>query len=176
MKLLKGFLWIAVLLPVTVFAQRGNGWCSNANNYNKMYNPKTVEEFKGTVVAVENITPEKGMSTGIHLSVKNAKNETVSVHLGPSWYVDNQDLQIAKGDAVTVKGSRVTYNNAPAVIAQTIAKGDDVLLLRDDQGNPNWNGWRKGNQAQCQQQCQAHCQGQGKGQGKGQKNKGSKTQ
>jgi hypothetical protein len=176
MKLLRLLSLILMLLPALLLAQRGNGWCNNTNNYNNMFDPKTIEEFKGSVVSVENITPEKGMSTGVHLKVKNEKNETVSVHLGPSWYIDNQDIQFAKGDAISVKGSRVTYNNAPAVIAQSIGKGDDMLLLRDAQGMPNWNGWRKGNQAQCQQQCQMHCQGQGKGQGNGQKNKGKKPQ
>jgi hypothetical protein len=177
MKTYRIFVWAMffALLPVAIMAQKGgNGWCNNNNNYNKTFNPQTLEEFKGSVVAIENITPEKGMSKGVHLKVKNDKNETMSVHLGPSWYLDNQDIQFAKGDMIVVNGSRITYQNAPAIVAMTVVKGDDVLVLRNNQGNPTWNGSRKGGQAQaqcqaqCQNQCQQQCQGQGKGQGKGQ--------
>lgn len=176
MKTYRMFVWamLFALLPIAVMAQKGgNGWCTN-NNYNKSFNTGTVEEFKGTVVSVDKITPEKGMSKGIHLMVKTDKGETIPVHLGPSWYLDNQDVKFAKGDAVMGNGSRITYNNAPAIVASTVAKGDDVLVLRDAQGTPNWNGSRKGgygqNQcmAQCQSQCRTQCQGQGKGQGQGQ--------
>jgi len=173
MKTHRMFVWATLfaLLPIAVMAQKGGkGWCNN-NNYNKTFNPQTVEEFKGIVVGIENITPEKGMSKGMHLKVKNDKNETMSVHLGPSWYLDNQDMHFAKGDAIIVNGSRVTYQNAPAIVAMTVVKGDDVLVLRDNQGTPNWNGSRKGGQAQalcmtqCQTQCRTQCHGQGKGKG-----------
>jgi len=132
------------ILPSTVMAQRGSGnWCSN-NNYSRLFNASTIEELNGSVVSIEKITPEQGMSTGIHLLVKTKKNETVSVHLGPAWYLDNQDIQFVAGDVITVKGSRVTYQNAPAIIAMTVDKGGQVLMLRDKKGNPNWNGWRQG--------------------------------
>jgi hypothetical protein len=84
------------------------------------------------------------MSNGIHLVMKTDQKETISVHLGPEWFLDNQDVQIAKGDAITVNGSKVTYENKPAIIAKTIEKGDSVLELRDDNGFPKWNGWRQG--------------------------------
>lgn len=125
-----------------VNAQRGNdGWGQNSN-YGRMFNANTVETLGGTVEAVETISMGTKMATGIHLKVK-AKNETVSVHLGPSWYLDNQDIQFKKGDNITVTGSRISYQNAPAIIAVEIEKGDDVLLLRDETGYPVWSGWRK---------------------------------
>ncbi len=133
-----------VMLPFTAMAQRGSGnWCAT-NNYSRLFNASTIEDFNGSVVSIEKITPEKGMSTGIHLLVKTEKNESVSVHLGPSWYLDNQDVQFVAGDVIKVKGSRITYQNAPAIIAMTVEKGGQVLVLRDKKGNPNWNGWRSG--------------------------------
>lgn len=137
-------VFFTVLLPFTSVAQRGSGgWCTK-NNYSKIFDPKTIVEIKGTVVSVDKITPETGMSAGIHLMVKTEKNESISVHLGPAWYLDNQEIQFVAGDAVGVKGSKVTYQNAPAIIAMTVGKGDQVLTLRDKNGNPGWNGWRQG--------------------------------
>jgi len=147
MKNFKMVVWVAVLslLSVTSTAQRGSGgWCSN-NNYSRLFNVRTIVELKGTVVSVEKITPDIGMSSGIHLIMKTQKNERISVHLGPEWYLDNQDIQFVAGDVIVVKGSRVTYRNAPAIIAMTVWKGKHYLNLRDNKGYPNWNGWRQGN-------------------------------
>ncbi|MBK8429409.1 MAG: hypothetical protein IPL27_27175 [Lewinellaceae bacterium] len=63
------------MLPSTVMAQRGSGnWCSN-NNYSRLFNASTIEELTGSVVSIEKITPEQGMSTGIHLLVKTKKTK-----------------------------------------------------------------------------------------------------
>ncbi|MGB3344208.1 MAG: hypothetical protein WBA61_09865 [Aequorivita sp.] len=131
-----------LIASTNVNAQRGNnGWGQNSN-YGRLFNANTMETISGTVEAVETISMDTKMSTGIHLKVKT-KSLTVSVHLGPSWYLDNQDIQFEKGDKITVTGSRISYQNAPAIIAVEIVKGDDVLLLRDKTGFPVWSGWRK---------------------------------
>lgn len=121
---------------------RGSGGWGQGSQYNRMYDPKTVETTSGEVTAVDRITPGKGMSGGIHMLVKTDK-ETVSVHLGPSWYIENQDVKIEPKDKVEVKGSRVTFGGKPAIIATEVKKGDEVLKLRDDNGYPVWSGWRR---------------------------------
>jgi hypothetical protein len=146
MKNFKMVVWVAVLslLSVTGSAQRGSGgWCSN-NNYSRLFNAGTIEELKGKVVSVEKIIPETGMSRGIHLIMKTPNNKRISVHLGPEWYLDKQDIHFVAGDVIVVKGSRVSYRNAPAIIAMTVWKGENYLNLRDNKGYPNWNGWRQG--------------------------------
>ncbi len=82
------------------------------------------------------------MSAGIHMNVKTDK-ETISVHLGPSWYLENQDLKIEPKDKVEVKGSKIMFDGKPAIIAAEVRKGDEVLRLRDDAGFPVWSGWRR---------------------------------
>jgi hypothetical protein len=109
----------------------------------RMYDPKTVETIRGEVVSVETFTPVSGMSEGVHLMVKTDK-ETVSVHLGPEWYLQNQDTKIESKDTVEVKGSRITFDGKPAIIAAEIKKGEEVLKLRDASGYPAWSGWRRG--------------------------------
>ncbi len=121
---------------------RGGGGWGPGGSYGRMYDPKTVETVKGEVVAVDQITPHKGMGHGIHLRLKTA-TETISVHLGPSWYVEHQDTKIQPKDEIEVKGSRVTFDGRPALIAAEIRKGKETLVLRDENGLPMWAGWRR---------------------------------
>ena len=126
--------------PGTVW--RGSGGWGPGSQYNKVYDPKAVETISGEVTKVDRITPAKGMSGGIHMLVKTDK-ETVSVHLGPSWYLENQDVKIEPKDKVEVKGSRVTFGGKPALIASEVRKGNEVLTLRDEAGFPAWMAWRR---------------------------------
>jgi hypothetical protein len=136
-----------VLTASVVFAQpwkgwRGSGGWGMGSQYNRLYNPSTVETVSGTVESVDKVTPMKGMYSGIHLTVKTDK-ENVDVHLGPEWYIERLDMKIQKGDTIEVKGSRVTIAGKPAIIAAEVKKGDSVLVLRDNNGMPAWAGWRR---------------------------------
>lgn len=139
-------LLLMVACATTVFAAPWKGWRGSGGwgaqgAYQRLYNPATVETVSGEVTAVERIAPLKGMGAGIHLQLKTDK-ETVSVHLGPAWYIERLDTRIEKGDAVQVTGSRVTVAGKPAIIATEVKKGDGLLTLRDARGIPLWSGWR----------------------------------
>ena len=121
---------------------RGSGGWGPGTPYNKMYDPKTVETISGEIISVDRITPNKGMAGGVYMNVKTDK-ETISVHLGPSFYIENQDVKLQAKDKVEVKGSRITFGGKPAIIAAEVKKGDEVLKLRDDTGFPVWSGWRR---------------------------------
>jgi hypothetical protein len=120
----------------------GSGGWGMRSQYNSMYDTKTVQTIVGEVVTVEKIVPTRGMSSGVHLVVKT-NDESISVHLGPEWFIDNQDISIDPKDKITVKGSRITYKGKPAIIAAVVTKGNDILVLRDVNGIPVWSGWRK---------------------------------
>ncbi|HTP05858.1 MAG TPA: DNA-binding protein [Nitrospirota bacterium] len=121
---------------------RGSGGWGMGSSYQRMYNPATVETVSGVVESVDKITPMKGMNSGIHLVLKTDK-ETIALHLGPEWYIERQDVKLEKGDKIEVKGSRITFDGKPAIIAAEIKKGDNVLVLRDNSGIPVWAGWRR---------------------------------
>jgi len=121
---------------------RGSGGWGLGTQYNRMYDPKTVETISGEITAVDRITPAKGMSGGIHMNVTTNK-ETISVHLGPGFYIENQDVKLEAKDKVEVKGSRITFGGKPVIIAAEVKKGDEVLKLRDDAGFPVWIAWRR---------------------------------
>ncbi len=82
------------------------------------------------------------MSHGVHVLLKTATGN-ISVHLGPAWYLENQDVKISVHDKIEAKGSRIVFNGSPALIAAEIKKGEEVLKLRDENGYPVWSGWRR---------------------------------
>ncbi len=120
---------------------RIGGW-GRQDPYQRLYNPDTVKTISGEVVKVEYFVPNKGMGQGVHIQLKTNR-ETLPVHLGPRWFLDNQDILIEQGDQIKVKGSRITFEGKPALIAARIEKGEDILQLRDDDGLPQWAGWRR---------------------------------
>jgi hypothetical protein len=83
------------------------------------YDPKAVETIEGKVLSVEKASRAQGRGYGIHLSLQTDK-ETISVHLGPDWYIDKQTPKIEANDTITVTGSRVTVDGKPAVIAAQV--------------------------------------------------------
>ncbi|MBI3949498.1 MAG: DNA-binding protein [Acidobacteria bacterium] len=137
---------LGLLLATESLAQKGKwkgsgGW-GMGTQYGRLYDPKTVETIHGEVVSVDRMTPMKGMYYGIHLMVKTDK-EVISVHLGPGWYIENQDIRIEPKDKVEIRGSRITFEGKPAIIAAEVKKGEEILKLRDETGFPAWSGWRR---------------------------------
>ena len=109
------------------------------------YDAATEVTLQGTVTDVKNVNSRmggRGMQ-GTHILVATGSG-VMEVHLGPSWYLDEQKIVLAPGDAVTVVGSRVTMQNADAVIARRIATGKATWTLRDDSGRPLWAGRGRG--------------------------------
>jgi hypothetical protein len=137
----------SLVLASESFAQRGIMWKGGGGwgpgtSYARLYNPQTVETIRGEVVSIEKLTPLKGMYYGVHAVVKTDK-ETLSVHLGPGWYIENQEVKLKLKDTVEVKGSRITFEGKPAIIAAEVTKGGESLTLRDASGFPIWSGWRR---------------------------------
>lgn len=121
---------------------KGGGEWGPGSPYDKMYNLQTIENTAGEILAVEMITPMIVMSYGVHI-VLQTDTDTISVHLGPGWFIENQDVKMVPRDKVEIKGSRITFEGKPVIIAAEIKKGDEVLMLRDAGGYPVWSGWRR---------------------------------
>jgi len=105
---------------------------------NRMYNPDSVETITGEVVSVDRFTSNRGRSQGMRMQMRTG-NETVSVHLGPAWYWQNQGMTIEPNDRIQVQGSRVNMAGTPAIIAAQVQKGNQVLRLRNENGVPVWS-------------------------------------
>lgn len=133
--------------PTSEIAQcrdfEGSGrWRHEGNRYGRMYNVKTVETIKGKVVNVDAFIPRRGMSHGVHLQVETQKG-TIPIHLGPAWYIQNQDIILKPEDKVEIKGSKINFAGEPAIIAAEVKKGNMTLVLRSEDGFPVWSGWRR---------------------------------
>lgn len=116
----------------SLFAQPGSQTKGN-------YNPQTVETVSGVVATVDRVSPAEGSSYGVHLTLKT-DTETISVHLGPAWHIERQEIKIAAGDQIEVQGSRITHEGKPAIIAAVVTKGNQQLRLRNANGIPLWSG------------------------------------
>jgi hypothetical protein len=123
-----------LLFASTSFAQQGVKATGG-----RAYDTKTIETVKGEVVSVEKIPSPGGKGYGVHLTLKTEK-ETLLVEVGPGWYVEKQPVKIGAKDILEIKGSRITTQGKPAIIAAEIKKGDQILKLRDENGIPPWSG------------------------------------
>ncbi|WP_035799172.1 hypothetical protein [Crocosphaera chwakensis] len=124
---------------------QGSGGWGHHSQYGRMYDPNNMATVRGEVVSVNTFTPREGMSGGMHLQLKTDNNQTMDVHLGPAWYLQNQDVQIQPNDNIEVIGSRMNFNGQSAMMAASVQKGEMTLMLRNENGFPMWHGWR-GNQ------------------------------
>lgn len=122
---------------------QGSGGWGHYSQYGRMYDPNNVVTVRGKVISVNTFTPRTGMSGGMHLQLKTNNNETLDVHLGPAWYLQNQDVQIQPQDTIEVTGSKANFAGQPAMMAASVRKGDMTLMLRNQQGVPVWHGWRR---------------------------------
>jgi hypothetical protein len=141
----------AVFVTCTLFAsstsllaQRGYGR-GQAPAHN--YNPATEITFTGVVDRLKP-TPAPGHGAGgLHLLVR-AKTGVMEVLLGPAWYLSSKDFEFARGDNITVTGSKLTMDGQEVVVAREVKKADKVLTLRDANGLPLWSGLARGSKSQ----------------------------
>ena len=101
------------------------------------YDLQTEVKLKGTVTEIK---PAENAKDNIHLLLKST-DETVDISLCPKSFLDDMGTSFAKGDEISLTGSKVKVESANIVLAREVAKGNDKLLLRDEKGVPVWN-WK----------------------------------
>jgi hypothetical protein len=108
------------------------------------YNSQTEASFTGIVQAVNRV-PASGQGCwdtahvcGAQLTLVTA-TETIDVHLGPPAMLDAKNVNIARGDTVTILGSRVMLSGTPMLLAKEVTRGDETWTLRDPAGFLLWN-------------------------------------
>jgi sporulation protein YlmC with PRC-barrel domain len=112
--------------------------------YKKIFDSKTIEIISGQVIKVDQI-PEPGFGLDTRLTVFTDKKEVLPIYLAPAFYIEASDKakRFIIGDNVTVTGSRVKVHGEPFMLATTVKRGNEVLRLRDKDGTPEWEGWKK---------------------------------
>jgi hypothetical protein len=104
------------------------------------YDVHTEAKFKGIIEEVK--LPPKGSEKEItYLRVKKG-DDVIDIYLCPKAFFDDMSMAFAKGDEVTLTGSKVKQGEAELVLAREVMKGNDTFVLRDEKGGPVWN-WHK---------------------------------
>jgi hypothetical protein len=110
-----------------------------------MYDTTTVETITGVVTAVDTVTGRRNRQhQGIHVRMTSS-GEPLTVHLGPLFYLQQQQVRVQSGDSLTVRGSRVAMRGEPSMIAAELSRQGQTWTLRDEQGFPRWRGQRRQN-------------------------------
>jgi len=123
-------LGLVITIELAVMGQSGSA----------AYDPATETKMKGTVQELK-FPPKGSEKEAAHLLLKSGDN-TVDVYLAPRAFLEDMGSTLAKGDEVSVTGSKVKHDNGEMVLAREVVKGNDTLVLRDDKGKPVWN-WHK---------------------------------
>jgi hypothetical protein len=112
----------------------------NAQAGSPKYDLTTEAKLKVTVQDMK--LPAKGKEKdAAHLMVTSG-TDTIDIYLCPKSFLDDMGASFAKGDEVTVTGSKIKQDGGDLVLAREVVKGTDTLMLRDDKGKPVWN-WHK---------------------------------
>jgi len=139
-------LWSGALAGLAWGQGRGQGFrpCPYAPYLCKVSDICKPLDEAGKVVQVLTETLAEGMYPGMAVLVDTKKQGRVHVSLGPVWYLERQEFEIKPGDEVQVKGMcEKDQAGKMRVVAFELTKGNYVLQLRDSQGRPNWEAWRK---------------------------------
>jgi len=115
---------IAILTAATLIAQTTP----------PKYDVQTETKMKGSVEEVRLPPSAKGI---VHLLVKT-DTDTADVYLCPKSFLDDMGVAFAKGDEITLTGSKVKQGDAELILAREVVRGTDTLVLRDGKGNPVW--------------------------------------
>ncbi len=103
-------------------------------------------EESGRVVRTLTESLEEGMYPGLAVIMETKTKGPVHVSLGPVWYLERQEFELKPGDEVRVRGmceQEKDKDGKLRVVAYELSRGDFVLALRDAQGRPYWEAWRR---------------------------------
>jgi len=106
---------------------------------------ENIVSVKGSVKQVVRIHDLRARMFRVHLFIES-DGEEFDVHVGPSWFLEDIDLQFKEGEEVEVEGPLFEFDGGRALIAMRIKVGDKEFVLRDERGFPVWRGrggyWR----------------------------------
>ena len=75
----------------------------------------------------------------MHVTLKT-KQGSYDVRLGPTSFLLQNNFSLAKGDTLTVTGSKLSIEGATVLVAREVSRNGKTLTLRNAQGVPAWAG------------------------------------
>jgi hypothetical protein len=105
------------------------------------YDSKTELKTKGVVDDIKMLA--FGSRTDfVELIVKSGDDE-LPIYVCPKPFEDEMGITFAKGDEISITGSKVKQEAADVILARELVKGTDTLMFRDDKGKAVWD-WKTG--------------------------------
>jgi hypothetical protein len=143
---LAAWLAMSLVLPLPALGQgRGQGFrpCPYAPYQCPITGVCKPLTIIGKVSRVFTETLQDNTYPGMAIIVDTKDHGQVRVHLGPVWYLERQEFELVPGQEVQVQGMCLEEKGATRLIAAQVTAGNHVLLLRDPEGRPMWEAWRK---------------------------------
>ena len=110
---------------------------SSPTHANYTYAPTSEQTMRGWVVETRDFQCPVTGTVGSHITVKS-ETGSIEVHLAPASFMKQYEINIRKGDNVTVVGSRIMFEGKGALIAKSVAIGNETYNFRDQSGRPLW--------------------------------------
>jgi len=101
------------------------------------YTQSSEQTMRGWVVETKDFQCPVTGTMGSHITVKN-ETSSIEVHLAPASFMKQYEINIRKGDNVTVVGSKIAFEGKSALIAKSVAIGHETFNFRDPSGKPLW--------------------------------------
>ena len=97
--------------------------------YAQQDTPGKIEEITGMITG----TDQKGDEFSVRL---RSLSKTYTVQIGSMEFLEKQNLKLDTGQLITVKGTV----SGDTIVAHEIKKGDQIVVLRNEKGEPMWVG------------------------------------
>ena len=101
------------------------------------YDPKAETKVNGAVEETR-LLEFAARKDFVELVLKSDEGKVV-VYVCPKPFQDQLGISFSKGETITITGAKVKQEASDVILARELVKGQDTILLRDDQGNPVWN-------------------------------------
>jgi DNA/RNA endonuclease YhcR with UshA esterase domain len=137
MKTLRRTLLTLLFSAVVVVAAPGQTQKKSESHAIPSYDPAQEVRVKGEILEVKNYDCPISGTMGAHLALQTAEG-VVEVHLGPAAYLSEYQMSFAKGDKVEILGTKVTFHDAPALLARQVTREQCEYFFRDAKGRPLW--------------------------------------
>jgi len=137
-------LIMAIFSIIPVTGQKMKAIDDEGTKCHSRFNSETMETVTGKIAEIQQISTQENMALGTHLTIVFQGEELV-VHVGPSWYLKQMEIDFEKGDSVAITGSKIMFEGQPTIIVSTITQENLKFVLRDKNGLPKWSTMCKNN-------------------------------
>lgn len=115
-----------------------------------VYDPTSEATFEGVIEDVKGGRSVLSRVLGIHtfgvgpkgtyekFLLLKTSTETIEIRLATTAFLNEQKVEIRRGDTLEIIGSHVAIGDGHVVLARQIRKGDSAWTLRDTAGQPLW--------------------------------------